>query len=291
MQDHYDAIDLLSFGAGAAAYGLAETISQDVRLARTLDSICVIDFERVGPNNFITCPNFAGHEGEWKACVLTRHWVRWLRRAGVEMPPHKAIGIPSRVQAVDYASLLAQRRLRTKNRLVIGSITLDDWEAKIHAERSLRRAAIDCDSTDIVVLQISLDRNLAQVRLHGTGYKNVCQVCGLDTIPEREPCVLFRRAESARHAGDSDAENAELVRGDLRAESHAAGRHACHVIDALLDGNLDSWIDTKTRIYLQEGTITKTTSRRRKQPDCFGPHSPPDDAFDLSDLMAEVMDT
>jgi hypothetical protein len=287
-QDRYHKIHLLSFGAGAAAYGLLATAVEDVRVAQMLDKICVVDVDRVTQNNTITCPDFAGYEGEWKASVLARLSMCWLKCAGVEVQPNMAIGIPSEVQAIDYASLLGECRLQAARNLTLAVICLDDWEARIHVERSLRKTALDCPNADIVVLQISLDRNLAQVRVHGTDYTNACQVCGLDTIPEPEPCVMFQRPALVEHGDRTKVP--ELVRGDLRAESRAAGRHACHVIAALAGMDFGSWIDTKTQIVLEGDprTYAKTTSRKRMQAGCFGPHTPPDTAFDLTELVAEI---
>ena len=259
--------NLVVAGCGTAGLAVACAVAHGAA-APSLKSATLIDCDVVEQHNRITCPEYAGYEGEPKASVLAGLLRQWL-------PGRVELRVLCRpVEQVDWADVLAPCNGAARPNaepLTLIVMALDDWQSRLCVVEDVRLVANGKTSLGegefmtVPVIQVAVDRDQAQVSVFGSRWDDPCPACGLAALPQPEPCVLL----------GSDGRS---LRGDLQREAKCAARLVVEIIHTAVHGNgLDRWLNTKTNLVaIGPGGRRYRRYSRPRQPvrSCLGPHSP-----------------
>ncbi len=249
---------LIQAGCGTVGYHCGTRLAGS-SLATSLEGVITIDRARISNNNAVSCPEYAGHVDEPKSRCLAGILGA---RAGVRVAAHV-----EDIEDADWPALVSPGgAVESESEcLTVVIIGLDDWSARLSVIERLRQLA-GAAATRLLPIQVGLDRGRAVVWVFDAyDWAAPCPACGMDRLPEPEPCILFDREH-------------HLVRGDLRSEAAAAADLVCQIVGETLGGRTEpGWVGTKTELHAEAagGPYRRTTRRRRTMaPHCLGPHDP-----------------
>ena len=251
MSNH-DAYHLAIVGCGTAGVACVRELTQAPTAPR-IGSFTLVDRSDIREVNANTCPEYAGHAGRPKSLRLAELAAQWLGR---KVPIR---WLRASVEALPWQQLIASTGAEGHRGVgpMIAVAGLDDWESRLCLIEELRRAA-PLAGRPIVAIQCGLDRNEAQVSVFGMVWSDPCPACGLNVLPETEPCT---------------------GRGDLQREARAAAALVSEIVAAFLSGPgaSQAWLNTKTNLVVAKDGgdgFRRLTHFGRRQPGCLGPHSP-----------------
>ncbi len=250
---------LAIFGCGTVGVACTRELAQ-APTAACIGALTAVDRADIREVNAITCPEYAGHPGRPKSLRLAELAAGWLGR---KVPTR---WLKASVEALPWPQVIASTGAEGHRGVgpMIAVAGLDDWEARVTLIEELRRAA-PLAGRPIVAIQCGLDRGQAQVAVFGMAWSDPCPACGLNVLPETEPCTSL------------DPQGL-LARGDLQREARAAAAIVSEIVAALLDGPgaSQAWLNTKTNLVAAQdggGDFRRLTHFARHQPGCLGPHS------------------
>lgn len=250
-----DPFELHVVGCGTANYHAVQQLCRSDR-APDVTRMTFTDYQRVGPENALTCPDYAGHEGQSKAAVLAVKAVEWMdgRLPQIEV-------YPFREEDLDWARILPER---PDGGLAFVLAGLDDWTARLHVCDDVRLRRDACPASRAVIIQIGLDKGLASLAVFNNTWDSPCPACGLARLPNPEPCIAL-------------AANGDLLRGDLRTEAAEAGKVALDVIaDLASRAPARGWLNTKTQVAVGGRAGAPSVLRQTRpcvaQAGCWGSH-------------------
>ena len=249
---------LLVAGCGTAGLAVLSAVASRAGLRSTLRGIACVDNGRVETRNMTTCPELEGYVGRAKSVAAANLADRLL--------PESARVITSMrdVEDVDWEELLRSISHGETVDHVVALLALDDWSSRLCLVEDLRRMAPRMTAC-LTIIQVGLERNLAQVSVFGPNWTDRCPACGLASLPASEPCSVLD-------------EKRQPARGALQRERRAAASHVCRVLEDLQTaGREHPWRNTKTNLeaLAPAGRGFRSFTRRKFQvAGCLGPHSP-----------------
>jgi len=248
---------LVALGCGTANYEVVRQLPGSPAAAG-LVRVTLCDKGTVEPNNAVTCPDYADHVGRFKCDCLAN-----LVRPRLPGPAIQAIA--GLVEQIEWPQILHAPASggRPWTFVIVG---LDEWPSRLVVADDLRRFST---RGRIVLVQIGLDKDQAQVCVYGSRWTDPCPACGLGALPMSEPCVVYQ--------------GGELRRGTLRREATAAGQWVHRILAEQLGlvRPTRNWINTKTNLAATRpgsDDFDPLTRTCRRQPGCLGPHAPGADA-------------
>jgi hypothetical protein len=256
-------LSLYVLGAGTAGFWVARTFAR-APVGRHTAHVTIVDRARIREANAVTCPDYAGHVGRFKAerlAELTRAWFPRRTRT--------VRSLVSEVEAISWGDLLGSDGI-TESTTAVAVVGLDNWSSRVNVCEDLRLARDERRAREMHLIQIGLDRDQAAVAVFGSRWADPCPACGLRVLPESTPCYLVSREGT-------------LVRGTLHEEAQAAAHLAARIARRTLAGNR-IWVNTKTNLWKKPrrwplrmlpgrrfGRFTRDTAR---VDGCRGPHGP-----------------
>ena len=250
-----DSWTLVACGCGTVNYWNLRALAGVNRVEQP-SRVILCDSAQVRRQNAITCPGYAEVDGP--KC----HGMAQLARE--RLPPEVDIQpVYGHVEQLEWDRILGDADVSGRRKTIV-IVGLDRWTSRLAVVEDLRHHAASVPAS-VMLIQVGLDRAQASVAVFGCRYTDPCPVCGIDSLPGPEPCVVLT------------AENG-LLRGNLRNEAKgAAGLVRQIIVDHVGPNGACGWLNTKTNLILSSpGEQRQKTFTRscRMRADCFGPHSP-----------------
>ena len=245
---------IVACGCGTVSYWTVQTLLRSGSI-EGLTRLVLCDRARIREHNSITCPAYT-QVGRPKSDRLAELSCQWSTNQNVEIR-----AIHGYVEQIQWDDIVPAPENSRGSKLVV-LVALDNWESRLTVAEDLRHYSAST-STEVIMIQVGLDRGQASIAVLGCRFSDPCPACGLLSLPAPEPCVLL------------NVEN-ELLRGDLHLESKAAaGLVEQIIIDSLGSSKLRSLINTKTNLTkISSGDYERFTRSCQMVRDCLGPHTP-----------------
>ena len=249
-------VNIISVGAGTAGCGMRRSVTRSAPARDAVGGVSTIDKDRIAEHNIPYCTEYAGHTGEPKSLENAALWREALpQRVPVD-------GIHGSFEDVDMHAIIAEAT-RLGMCCVVHS-ALDDWNSRSAVVQDTRDAAARVDGARVAIVQTGLDRGRAVVDcFDGRDFEATCNICGLSLpLPMVAPCHVATPGGS--------------LRGDLRAESEAAGDVFVEILLDFAAGRGDRWMSTKTHLHRDGagGGFRRMKVSRARADDCMGAHTP-----------------
>ena len=245
---------LVAAGCGTVNLACVRALAQ-APIAEALDGASLIDPAVIRELNALTCPEYAGHRDQYKVERLAELVRAWRGELPITLSAQD-------VEDVDWKGLLeVQVEGRAAARLIVVLIGLDNWQSRLNVIEDLRHTG----SAEVLPIQVSVERDQAQVAVFGNRWADACPACPMAFVPPSETCTLF-------------SPEGELVRGDLQREARAAAELVTRIVTDQLaaNGTASSWVATKTNLHAERPGSRRFnlyTRTRIHMDNCNGPHS------------------
>jgi len=247
---------LIDLGCGTVGVACLRAVFRSPA-ASSLEALLVADRDRIHPNNAVTCPEFtADHRGRPKVDRMAELVGQWQKE-----PAFKTATFFGDAEDIDWRRVLAEDNRASRPELTVVLCGLDDWQSRLIVVEDLRTVG-PIVATEIVCVQVGLDRDQAVVGVFANAWDSPCPACNLSHLPQPEPCIVF-------------SENGRLLRGDLRREARAAAEIVARIVTDCVQGGSADWLNTKTTLAAfgaETREFNVHTRPRVREPGCLGPH-------------------